>query len=337
MKLKRQRFLIIGLSLAAFLVALFLPVHPSPAQQPQFKLRFGGSDPGRQLLDKTTSRFVQLCEKKSNGRIKWDYFCCDQLGGDIAQIEQMMADSIQGYGDVLDWWANWVKDFSIFAWAFAFRDSDHFAKFIESPLFKGIADKLRKQNGLRLLAAGPTEPRMLFVRKPITKLDDMKGIKMRVPEIKAYLMVWEALGTKPSRVTWAEVFLGLKTGVVEGAEGPISAAYGAKFHEGARYGYLTNHIISSVHITMNEKTFQSLPPDLQKVVVEAAREAVAWARGEAQRVVQETLSKMKKEGAIISTVDTEPFKARLQAAVAKAEAEGLWTTKGLWQKVQEIK
>jgi TRAP-type C4-dicarboxylate transport system substrate-binding protein len=195
------------------LLLVLLPGTTALAQE--FKLRFGGSDPGRGLLDKTTLRFVELSEKKSNGRIKWDYFCCDQLGGDIAQIEQMMANSIQAYGDVLDWWANWVKEFSIFGWGFAFRDHDHFAKFLESPTYKEMAEKLRTQNGLRILAAGPTEPRMLWSKRPITRLEDMKDMKMRVPEIKAYLMVWEALGTWPSRVTWGEVYLAMKTGVVE--------------------------------------------------------------------------------------------------------------------------
>jgi TRAP-type C4-dicarboxylate transport system substrate-binding protein len=133
------------------------------------------------------------------------------------------------------------------------------------------------------------------------------------------------------------VYLALKTGVVEGAEGPIDATYGVKFHEAAQYGYLTNHIISSVHVTMNEKAYQSLPPDLRKTVDDAAREAVAWGRGESQKIVEETLTKMKAEGAKISALDTGAWKARLQEAVGKAEAEGLWTTKGLWQRVQDIK
>jgi tripartite ATP-independent transporter DctP family solute receptor len=327
----------LALLASALLLTALLAAPPGPtAQQPQFKLRFGGSDPGRGLLDRTTARFVELSEKKSGGRIKWDYLCCDQLGGDIAQIEQMMANSIQAYGDVLDWWANWVKDFAIFGWGFTFRDNDHFAKFIDSPVYREMADRLRTQNGLRILAAGPTEPRMLFVKKPVAKLDDIKGMKMRVPEIKAYLMVWEALGTRPSRVTWGEVYLALKTGVVEGAEGPISATYGVKFHEAAPHGYLTNHIISSAHITMNEKTYQSLPPDLRAVVDESAREAVAWARGEAQKVAEETLGKMRAEGAKIDTMDTRALQERLREAVGKAEAEGLWT-RGLWQKVQDIR
>jgi len=303
---------------------------------PEFTFRFGGSDPGRGLLDQTTRKFVELSEQKSKGRIRWDYFCCDQLGGDIAQIEQMMANSIQAYGDVLEWYANWVKDFAIFGWAFTFRDEDHFARFLESPVFKGMVEQLRRQNGLRILAAAPTEPRMLWTKRPITKLDDLKGLKMRVPEIRAYLMVWEALGTRPTRVTWAEVYLALKTGVVEGAEGPVSATYGVKFHEAAPYGYLTNHIISSVHITMNERAYQSLPSDLKKVVEESAREAVAWARAEARRVVQEALKKMGAEGARIGTINTRPFRERLREAVGRAEAEGLWS-RGLWQKVQAIR
>ena len=321
---------------ALLTVVMSLPGPEAPAQAPEFKLRFGGSDPGKGILDRTTMKFVELSEKNSNGRIKWEYFCCDQLGGDIAQIEQMMANSIQGYGDVLDWWANWVKEFAIFGWGFSFRDHDHFARFLESGTFKEMAEKLRTQNGLRILAAGPTEPRMLWSKRPITKLADMKDMKMRVPEIKAYLMVWETLSTKPSRVTWGEVYLALKTGVVEAAEGPISSTYGVKFHEAAPHGYLTNHIISSSHITMNEKAYQSLPPDLRTVVEDAAKQSVAFARTEAQKLADETLGKMRAEGAKIGTIDTKPFQDRLREAVAKAEAEGLWP-KGLWQKVQDVK
>jgi TRAP-type C4-dicarboxylate transport system substrate-binding protein len=131
------------------------------------------------------------------------------------------------------------------------------------------------------------------------------------------------------------VYLALKTGVVEGCEGPISAAYGAKMHEAAPNVTLTNHIMSSAHITMNEKAYQSLPPDLRKVVEDAAREAVGFARAEGDRVAGETLKKMEAEGAKLATVDVRPFQAVLKEAVGKAEGEGLWP-RGLWQKVQEV-
>jgi TRAP-type C4-dicarboxylate transport system substrate-binding protein len=319
---------------AAWLAVLLLTVPAASAQE--FTFRFGGSDPGRGLLDKTTLKFVELSEQKSQGRVKWEYFCCDQLGGDITQIEQMMANSIQGYGDVLDWWANWVKDFAIFGWGFTFRDKEHMARFLESPTFRAMADRLREQTGVRILAAGPTEPRILFTKKPVTGLGGLAGMKMRVPEIKAYLAVWEALGTRPSRVTWGEVYLALKTGVVEGCEGPASAAYGVKLHEAAPNVALTNHIISSAQIAMNEQAYQRLPPDLRKAVEDAARDAVAWARAEGDRVAADTLKKIETEGARLAAIDVRPFQERLRAAVGKAEADGLWS-RGLWQQVQATK
>jgi TRAP-type C4-dicarboxylate transport system substrate-binding protein len=317
-------------------VAAVLALSTGPAFGQEFKFRFGGSDPGRGLLDRSTVKFVELSERISNGRIKWEYFCCDQLGGDITQIEQMMANSIQGYGDVLDWWANWVKDFSIFGWGFTFRDKEHMARFLESPAYRAMVDQLREQNGVRILAAGPTEPRVLFTKKPVTGLAGLAGMKMRVPEIKAYLAVWEALGTRPSRVTWGEVYLALKTGVVEGCEGPVSAAYGVKLHEAAPNIALTNHIISSAQIAMNEGAYQSLPPDLRKAVEEAARDAVAWARLEGDRASAETLKKMEAEGGKVAAIDVRPFQERLGNAVGKAEADGLWS-RGLWQTVQATK
>ena len=129
------------------------------------------------------------------------------------------------YGDVLDWYANWVKDYAILAWGFTFRDADHMQKFLESPTYRRWPRSCARSRALRILAAAATQPRILFSKKPISSLSDLNGVKMRVPEIKTYLKLWETLGTRPSRLAWGEIYLGLKTGVVEAAEGPISSAY----------------------------------------------------------------------------------------------------------------
>ncbi len=198
----------------------------------------------------------------------------EQLGSDVQVIEQMMQGSVHIYGDVLDWYANWVKDYAILAWGFTFRDADHMQKFLDSPTYAAMAEKLRKEQGLRILAAAPTQPRILFSKKPVGTLADLNGVKMRVPEIKTYLTLWETLGTRPSRLAWGEIYLGLKTGVVEAAEGPISSAYSAKFHEAATNVIRTDHLMSSAHITVNDKAFSALPPDMQKLLADCALEAV---------------------------------------------------------------
>jgi tripartite ATP-independent transporter DctP family solute receptor len=309
---------------------------PASCAKEKFSFRFGGSDSLGSQLDRQNRLFIDLVEKKSTGRIKIKFFPADQLGGDIAQIEQMMANSIQFYGDVLVWYANWVRDFSIFGWGFTFRDNDHLQKFIDSPIHQKMCEKLRKEFGLRVLAAVPTQPRILFSKKPVFSIEDIHGIKMRVPEIETYLRVWEALGTRPTRVTWAEVYLALRQGVIDACEGPVSPAYAAKIHEPAPYVTRTDHLISTAHVTINDEVFQSLPEDLQRVVIEAAKEAVQFSRNESEKLTNEVMKKMVAERSKIIWTDTRPFKKRLDAAVKKMEEKGLWS-KGLYEKVQQIK
>ena len=200
----------------------------APAQA-QTVLTFGGSDAIGSILDRQNVRFTACANEKAGGKLKVNFIQGEQLGSDVQVIEQMMQGSVHIYGDVLDWYANWVKDYAILAWGFTFRDADHMQKFLDSPTYAAMAEKLRKEQGLRILAAAPTQPRILFSKKPVGSLADLNGVKMRVPEIKTYLTLWETLGTRPSRLAWGEIYLGLKTGVVEAAEGPISSAYSAKF------------------------------------------------------------------------------------------------------------
>ena len=259
----------------------------------------------------------------------------EQLGSDVQVIEQMMQGSVHIYGDVLDWYANWVKDYSILAWGFTFKDADHMQRFLDSPTYTAMAEKLRKEQGLRILAAAPTQPRILFSKKPVGTLSDLNGVKMRVPEIRTYLLLWETLGTRPSRLAWGEIYLGLKTGVVEAAEGPISSAYAAKLHEAATNVIRTDHLMSSAHITVNDKAFMALPADQQKLLTECAVDAVQYTRKAAQQETEDVVRKMAAEGATVTTIDKAPIQQRAKEGVAKMEKDGAWTT-GLWDQIQKL-
>ena len=166
--------------LATFL-ALAWPTHA------QTVLTFGGSDAIGSILDRQNVRFTACVNDKAANKVKINFIQGEQLGSDVQVIEQMMQGSVHIYGDVLDWYANWVKDYAILAWGFTFRDADHMQKFLDSPTYAAMAEKLRKEQGLRILAAAPTQPRILFAKKPVATLTDLNGVKMRVPEIKTYL------------------------------------------------------------------------------------------------------------------------------------------------------
>lgn len=317
-------------------MALGVAMFAAPLAQAQQALTFGGSDAIGTVIDRTNAMFTKLVNERAAGKVKINFIQGEQLGSDVQVVEQMMKGSVALYGDVLDWYANWVKDFSVLAWGFTFRDNDHYQKFLDSPTFAAMAEELRTKQGLRILASAPTQPRVLFAKKPVNTPDDLKDVKMRVPEIKTYLNLWQAMGTKPARVAWAEVFLGLKTGVIDAAEGPIGSAYAQKFHTAATNVMRTDHLMSSQHITINEKVYQSLPPDVQKIMVDAAREAIAWGRKEAEAETDQVVKKMASEGAKIVNVDRAPFAERAVSAADGMEKDGAWSM-GLYQKIRAIK
>ena len=306
----------------------------APAQA-QTVLTFGGSDAIGSILDKQNLRFTACVNDKAGAKLKVNFIQGEQLGSDVQVIEQTMQGSVQIYGDVLDWYSNWVKDYAILAWGFTFRDAAHMQKFLDSPTYAAMAEKLRKEQGLRILAAAPTQPRILFSKKPVASLADLNGTKMRVPEIKTYLILWETLGTRPSRLAWAEIYLGLKTGVVEAAEGPISSAYAAKFHEAAPNVIRTDHLMSSAHITINDKAFAALAPDMQKLVTDCAVEAVQNTSKTAAAETEDVVRKMAAEGAKVTLIDKAPIQARAKEGVAKMEKDGAWAP-GLWEQIQKL-
>lgn len=307
----------------------------SAAAETTFTL--GGSNPiGDNTIHLANERFTEMVNKRAGGRLKINFIAGEQLGNDNQVIEQMMQGSVHVYGDVLGWYANWVKDLAILNWGFTFDNNDHMQKFLDSGVFKNLSDQLRENQGLRILAAAPTEPRVLFAKRVINSPDNLEGLKMRVPGIRTYQLLWETLGTSPNQVAWAEVFLGLKTGVIEAAEGPVSAAYAQKFHQGAPNVMRTNHVVSTYHITVNDAAFQALDADLQQIMQEAAADAARWARQRSEQKVEEFYDKMRAEGANVVDVDAAPFAAKAVSGVEQMEADAEWR-RGLWRQIRELR
>lgn len=301
----------------------------------QTTLTFGGSDAVGSLLDRANSRFSELVTERTGGEVTVNFISGEQLGSDIDVIQQMMQGSVALYGDVLDWYGNWVQDFNILNWGFTFNDNDHMQAFLEGDLYSALAEQLREEQGLRILAAAPTQPRVLFAREAVSDPAGLAGKKMRVPEIRTYLLLWETLGTQPSRLAWGEIYLGLQTGTIEAFEGPISAVFAAKTYEVAPEVMRTDHLVSTYHITINDDVFQSLSPEHQEIMVETAREVTQWTREQAEAETEEILGKMAEGGATIHQVDPGPFAEKARAGVEEMEADGVWS-EGLWQKIRDM-
>ncbi|WP_237324153.1 TRAP transporter substrate-binding protein [Vibrio penaeicida] len=286
-------------------------------------------------MDKMNKHFAELVEARSDGNIKVSYITGTQLGTPPQVMDQIASGSIDALGTAAAWLSAYAPDTQILTWGFTFRDGQHMFDFFDSKLFDGLTEEMRTQDRIRVLSAGPTEPRIAYLVKPLGKDGAFQGRKMRIPQIQSYLELWGALGAQPTQVAWGEVYLAMSTGIVDGAEGPPTAAVAQRFHEVAPNIYLTNHVWATSTIVFNEDKFNSMSPKHQELLVKAAKDAAKWAYDDATSRREEVLSKMRAAGATINEYDSTPLREAALKAVGKVEDQGLWK-KGLFEAVQKL-
>jgi TRAP-type transport system periplasmic protein len=145
-----MRYHVLGLLSAAAIMAI--AATPGAAQT---TLTFGGSDAIGTILDRGNTMFSELVTERTNGEVTVNFIAGEQLGTDIDVIQAMMQGSVHLYGDVVEWYGNWVDDFNIMSWGFTFDGNDHMQAFLDSDIYAELAEKLREEQGLRILAAAP--------------------------------------------------------------------------------------------------------------------------------------------------------------------------------------
>ena len=316
------------------LIVLMLPALASA--QDTYTLSIASLEPVGAPTTVSVEYMAQLVNERSGGRLVINPNPGGVLGAGLQIMEGVSLGTIDMVSMVLEWYAPFVKDINVYVMGFTFRDGDHFQKFLDSDIFANMKQQVLETMNVRILANNWVGlPRVLVSKKPVSSPADIENIKMRVPEIETYIKVWQGLKTVPTRVAWAEVYLALKTGTVDAAEGPLDQMYATKFYEAAPYITLTNHLQQAFTIAINDDIWASLPEDLQTILSDAAVEAGEYYKNLIRDQFEINRQKMIDEGAIISEVDTVPFQKLLESVIAEAEATGFWTP-GLYQKIQDL-
>ena len=285
--------------------------------------------------DLAVNKIAEVAQQKSNGRIRVKVFPGAQLGNFVSQMEAVHSGAQDMVWGSLGWLGNFIKDYQILVMGYNFRSQAHLDKFMDSPIGQNLKKQLLDRGWLLVREHAAPLPKIVVSKKPIFTVEDLKGIKMRVPEWPISIKVWEALGTKPVRITWGEAYLALSQGVADGLECGFEFTYPAKFHEVAKYITWTNHNFDTRGGVMNPKKYNSLPKDLQQVIVDACIAGEKLYNDLAQKAREEHTEKMLKAGAFIINTDTEPFRQRTLKIVDELEDQGFWA-KGLFKKAQEI-
>jgi|SaaInl7_200m_RNA_FD_contig_71_22199_length_1677_multi_5_in_0_out_0_2 TRAP-type transport system periplasmic protein len=326
-----------GIAVILFFVLMIGTAISGMAADKPIILKAGGISPPTADVSIAMEYFTKLVEKKTNGKMKVNFYPSGQLGKGPAQLENVTLGVQDIYCSSFAWVGRLVKDFAVLQLPFVFRDHNHLAQFMESDVAKPYRDELQSKWKMRVIAYNWWRlPRVIFAKKPIFTVEDMKGLKFRIANLPMYKKYVPAWGAAPTPVSWGEYYLALKQGLVDMGESCAENIYNKKFYEAAPFMTMLNFNYDFQMIAINEKRFQSLSPDLQKALVDAGKEAGDFFSKRVVDQFEKDKKKMMAEGTAIIYVDTKSWEDTIPGLAAACEKEKFWTP-GLYEKIRTLK
>ena len=179
---------------------------------------------------------------------------------------------------------------------FLFRDLDHWNKVLEGDALQPIVEEIEDKADVRLIGYAGGGTRNLIVNKPITNMEELKGLSIRIMGAPIQTRIFQAITTAPTVISYSEIYNAIQTGVIEAAENEAAGIKQMKFYEVGPEISLTQHAITIRPLCFSGKTFRRLPQDLQSAILRAGLEAGAFGRKLESSEDAETLAAMEAEG-----------------------------------------
>jgi len=291
------------------------PLLPSPAwgQSGKSVMRIAHVLTDQDNVHRALVRFKETVEKKSNGQLEVQIYPNSTLGSLRVTFESMQLGNLEAGVWDAGTPANVVPMWTVPELPYMFRDLAQVHKVVDGPIGQEMSKLLLDKAKVRTLAVYDTTFRKIFTRpKAINSLADMKGMKIRVPEVQSYVRCMQLLGANPTPIAWGELYTSLETGVVQGFENKCEAAFNAKLHEQTKFAAYTGHIFVVNPLMVSERWFSALAKGTQQIVLDAAAESLAWQRVEAPSSEKNFEQKMKDAGVTFTSPDPGPFRKAVE-------------------------
>ena len=273
----------------------------------QTKLTLGhGAAPGNPRHE-AALKFAEVVKAKTSGRIDVQVAPSAQLGDDAAMVTALRTGALDLSANSQGAVANAVPEYAAFGMPFLFSNAAQAFKLLDGPLGKELADK-SAEKGLIVLGYWDNGIRhMTDSKRPITKVEDMKGLKMRTPPDTVLVDIMQALGAEAQQIKFAELYVALQQGVVDGQENPVMNIHASKLYEVQKHLALTSHQFQVTPFLMSKRSWDRLSDADRKAVQEAATEATALQRKLSQESEDKLLADLKSKGVQVTTVDKAGF------------------------------
>lgn len=256
--------------------------------------------------------FAEKAKEYSGGTVNIEVYASEQLADESSAIDQLQAGTLDFARVNTNSLSPVVDQFGVFTLPYIFNDTDHKYKVLDGEVGDQAMAALADYNmiGIRYWEAGS---RCFYTtNKPIKSVADLKGLKVRVQPADIAIAMVKALGAEATPMAYAEVFQGLQTGVVDGAENDFVSYYTSGHYEVAKNYTLDGHMAPPAILLCSQDAWNKMSAAQQEAVTKAADEAVIWQRQAMQDFQEESRAKVEEAGCEIIEVDVSEF----QAAVA---------------------
>jgi tripartite ATP-independent transporter DctP family solute receptor len=287
---------------------------PATVNAQATKLTLGhGAAPGNPRHEAAVL-FAERVKAKTNGRFEIQVAHSAQLGDDAAMITALRSGTLDISANSQGAMANVVPEYSALGLPFLFAGVQKAWQLLDGPVGAELA-KRTAAKGMVVLGYWDNGIRhMTNAKRPITRVEDMKGLKMRVPPDATLVDIMQALGADPQQIKFAELYVALQQGVVDGQENPLANIHASKIYEVQKHLALTSHQFQMTPFLMSKRSWDRLPEADRKLLQEAAAEATQLQRKMAQEVDEKLLAELKAKGVQVTTVDKAAF-AKATAAI----------------------
>jgi len=322
------------LKLAAATALLATIAMPFGVAQAQTKLKWAHVYETSEPYHKWSVWAGEEFKKRTNGKFEIQVFPASSLGkeSDINQGLQL------GTVDIILTGASFASNsyprLAVSYYPFTFRDADHVIKYGKSDVFKELTEGYKKATGNTVTALTYYGARHATSNKLFTNCDQMKGLKMRVPDSPAYTALPRACGANPTPIAFAEVYLALQNGTVDAQENPLPTIEAKKFYEVQKNIILTGHIADALLTVVGPSTMAKMTPAEQKLFADISQEAAEKATNDIRKREGELVEEFKKKGNNVVTVDRNDFQQRVLKAIT---FESMKLDKKDWDRIIAIK
>ena len=325
------------LQASAGAVAAVAAPHLARAQQKAI-CRIGHSEAIGLPLTDAFDKWAKVLNEKSGGRIEAQHFPASQLGSYTQNIEQNRLGTIQVTTGGPDTEEAVAPEIAATGGApgFIYRDDAHVDRVLQGEIGAEVSRIARAKTGVEFVDYGEVGFRHILSKRRVTSLDEVKGLKIRVPEIRLWVDFWKKVGANPTPLAYAEQYSALSTGLIDALEVDVFSIKGFKWGEQAKNLTLTSHWFLPKAVRVNARWLDSLPEDQRKLVRDSAKEIFAEQRARNRAETARTLDELKASGITVhQLVDTAKWREATEPLFAEFGAKSP-ATKAMIDKIRAL-